>query len=200
MVHVEQAIVVEGRYDKNTLSQIVDTTIFQTNGFSVMHDRELLALLRRAAQTCGLVILTDSDGAGLVIRSFLRGALPREGVLHAYVPEIAGKEKRKAAPGKAGLLGVEGMTPEIILRALRDAGAEIDGEARTQSSTPITKADLYALGLSGQSDSAVRRKALQRALSLPEHLSANALLQALNLLFTREEFFTQYESESAPEA
>ena len=120
--------------------------------------------------------------------------------MQAYIPDIYGKEKRKTVPGKEGKLGVEGMRPEVLLQALRDAGAEIDGEARTQSSTPITKADLYALGLSGQCDSAVRRKALQRALSLPEHLSANALLQALNLLFTREEFFTQYESESAPEA
>ena len=191
MVHVEQAIVVEGRYDKNTLSQIVDAVIFQTNGFSVMHDRELLALLRRAAATCGLVILTDSDGAGLVIRNFLRGALPKTGVLHAYVPEIAGKERRKAAPGKAGLLGVEGMTPEIILRALRDAGAAVGGEARPAAGQ-ITKLDLFALGLSGGTDSAKRRQALLRELDLPGYLSANALLEALNLLMTREELYARY--------
>ena len=190
MVHVEQAIVVEGRYDKNTLSQIVDTTIFQTNGFSVMHDRELLALLRRAAQTCGLVILTDSDGAGLVIRSFLRGALPKEGVLHAYVPEIAGKEKRKAAPGKAGLLGVEGMTPEIILRALRDAGATVGGQTR-RADGRITKLDLYTLGLSGGVGSAERRQALLKELQLPGYLSANAMLDALNLLMTRDELYAR---------
>ena len=190
MVHVEQAIVVEGRYDKNTLSQIVDTTIFQTNGFSVMHDRELLALLRRAAQTCGLVILTDSDGAGLVIRSFLRGALPKEGVLHAYVPEIAGKEKRKAAPGKAGLLGVEGMTPEIILRALRDAGATVGGQTR-RADGRITKLDLYTLGLSGGAGSAEKRQALLRELQLPGYLSANAMLDALNLLMTRDELYAR---------
>ena len=190
MVHVEQAIVVEGRYDKNTLSQIVDTTIFQTNGFSVMHDRELLALLRRAAQTCGLVILTDSDGAGLVIRSFLRGALPREGVLHAYVPEIAGKEKRKAAPGKAGLLGVEGMTPEIILRALRDAGATVGGQTR-RADGRITKLDLYTLGLSGGAGSAEKRQALLKELQLPGYLSANAMLDALNLLMTRDELYAR---------
>ena len=190
MVHVEQAIVVEGRYDKNTLSQIVDTTIFQTNGFSVMHDRELLALLRRAAQTCGLVILTDSDGAGLVIRSFLRGALPREGVLHAYVPEIAGKEKRKAAPGKAGLLGVEGMTPEIILRALRDAGATVGGQTR-RADGRITKLDLYTLGLSGGVGSAEKRQALLKELQLPGYLSANAMLDALNLLMTRDELYAR---------
>ena len=190
MVHVEQAIVVEGRYDKNTLSQIVDTTIFQTNGFSVMHDRELLALLRRAAQTCGLVILTDSDGAGLVIRGFLRGALPREGVLHAYVPEIAGKEKRKAAPGKAGLLGVEGMTPEIILRALRDAGATVGGQTR-RADGRITKLDLYTLGLSGGVGSAEKRQALLKELQLPGYLSANAMLDALNLLMTRDELYAR---------
>ena len=190
MVHVEQAIVVEGRYDKNTLSQIVDTTIFQTNGFSVMHDRELLALLRRAAQTCGLVILTDSDGTGLVIRSFLRGALPREGVLHAYVPEIAGKEKRKAAPGKAGLLGVEGMTPEIILRALRDAGATVGGQTR-RADGRITKLDLYTLGLSGGVGSAEKRQALLKELQLPGYLSANAMLDALNLLMTRDELYAR---------
>lgn len=191
MVHVEQAIVVEGRYDKNTLNQIVDAVIFQTNGFSVMHDRELLALLRRAAATCGLVILTDSDGAGLVIRSFLRGALPKAGVLHAYVPEIAGKERRKAAPGKAGLLGVEGMTPEIILRALRDAGATVGGEARPAAGQ-ITKLDLFTLGLSGGADSAKRRQALLHELDLPGYLSANALLEALNLLMMREELYARY--------
>ena len=191
MVHVEQAIVVEGRYDKNTLNQIVDAVIFQTNGFSVMHDRELLALLRRAAATCGLVILTDSDGAGLVIRNFLRGALPKAGVLHAYVPEIAGKERRKAAPGKAGLLGVEGMTPEILRRALRDAGATVGGEARPAAGQ-ITKLDLFTLGLSGGADSAKRRQALLHELDLPGYLSANALLEALNLLMTREELYARY--------
>ncbi len=191
MVHVEQAIVVEGRYDKNTLSQVVDAVIFQTNGFSVMHDRELLALLRRAAETCGLVILTDSDGAGLVIRNYLRGALPKEGVLHAYVPEISGKEKRKRVPGKAGILGVEGMTPEIILRALRDAGAKMDG-AEAGRPAPITKLDLYTLGLSGGPGSAEKRQALLEALKLPRYLSANALAEALRFLMTREELFARY--------
>ena len=193
MVHVEQAIVVEGRYDKNTLSQIVDTVIFQTNGFSVMHDRELLALLRCAAQTRGLIILTDSDGAGLVIRNFLRGSLPKEGVLHAYVPEIAGKEKRKAAPGKAGLLGVEGMTKEILLSALENAGADLGGEAAKKPGDTITKFDLYTAGLSGKPDSASKRAAFLEKLRFPAHMSANALLDALNLLYTREEFLALFE-------
>ena len=198
MVRVRQAIVVEGRYDRNTLSQIVDTVIFQTNGFSVMHDQALLALLRQAAQTRGLVILTDSDGAGFVIRSFLRGALPREGVLHAYVPEIAGKERRKTAPGKEGILGVEGMTPEIILQALKNAGAELDGESTHETADPITKADLYAAGFSGTPDAHTRRTALLRSLGLPEHLGANACLQALRLSMTREEFFDRIQHEESP--
>ena len=194
MVKVRQAIVVEGRYDKNTLSQIVDTVIFQTNGFSVMHDKALLALLRQAAQTRGLMILTDSDGAGLVIRNFLRGALPKEGVLHAYVPEIPGKERRKAAPGKEGILGVEGMTPEILLTALRNAGADMDGAAEA-AKEPITKMDLYTLGLSGGPGSAERRQALMRELGLPRYLSTKALLDALNLRMTRAELFARYGEE-----
>lgn len=187
-----QAIVVEGKYDQNTLRQIVDTAIFTTNGFADMKDPALLRLLQQAAQTTGLVILTDSDGAGFLIRNTLKSALPETGVLHAYIPDLPGKEKRKAAPGKEGLLGVEGMTPEILLKALRDAGAEFaDGSTPPPAREPITKQDLFALGLSGGPESAKKRAALLKALSLPAHMSANALLQALNVLFSREEFFTQ---------
>lgn len=189
---LRQAIVVEGKYDQNTLRQIVDTAIFTTNGFTGMKDPALLRLLRQAAQTTGLVILTDSDGAGFLIRNTLKSALPETGVLHAYIPDLPGKEKRKAAPGKEGLLGVEGMTPEILLKALRDAGAEFaDGSTPPPAREPITKQDLFALGLSGGPESAKKRAALLKALSLPAHMSANALLQALNVLFFREEFFTQ---------
>ena len=189
---LRQAIVVEGKYDQNTLRQIVDTAIFTTNGFTDMKDPALLRLLRQAAQTTGLVILTDSDGAGFLIRNTLKSALPEQGVLHAYIPDLPGKEKRKAAPGKEGLLGVEGMTPEILLQALRDAGAEFeDGSAPPPARKPITKQDLFALGLSGGPESAKKRDALLKALSLPAHMSANALLQALNVLFSREEFFAQ---------
>ena len=188
---LRQAVVVEGKYDQNTLRQLVDTAVFATNGFADMKDPALLRLLRHAAQTTGLIILTDSDGAGLVIRNFLRGALPKEGVLHAYVPEIAGKEKRKAAPGKAGLLGVEGMTPEILLEALRNAGAKMDGEART-ADDHIGKMDLYTLGLSGGAGSAGKRQALLQDLGLPGYLSANALVDALNLRMTREELYARY--------
>ena len=189
---LRQAIVVEGKYDQNTLRQLVDTAIFTTNGFTGMKDPALLRLLQQAAQTTGLVILTDSDGAGFLIRNTLKSVLPEQGVLHAYIPDLPGKERRKAVPGKEGLLGVEGMTPEILLKALRNAGAEFaDGSTPPPAREPITKQDLFALGLSGGPESAKKRAALLKALSLPAHMSANALLQALNVLFSREEFFTQ---------
>ena len=193
MVKIKQAIVVEGKYDQNTLLQLVDTTIFQTRGFGVMHDKALLELLRKAARTTGLIIFTDSDGAGFVIRNFLKGALPKEGVLHAYIPDIPGKEKRKRAPGKEGLLGVEGMTKEILLSALENAGADLGGEAEKRPGDTITKFDLYTAGLSGKPDSASKRAAFLEKLRFPAHMSANALLDALNLLYTREEFLSLFE-------
>ena len=193
MVKIRQAIVVEGKYDQNTLSQLVDATIFQTRGFGVMHDKALLELLRKAARTTGLIIFTDSDGAGFVIRNFLKGALPKEGVLHAYIPDIPGKEKRKRAPGKEGLLGVEGMTKEILLSALENAGADLGGEAEKRPGDTITKFDLYTAGLSGKPDSASKRAAFLEKLRFPAHMSANALLDALNLLYTREEFLSLFE-------
>ena len=193
MVKIRQAIVVEGKYDQNTLLQLVDTTIFQTRGFGVMHDKALLELLRKAARTTGLIIFTDSDGAGFVIRNFLKGALPKEGVLHAYIPDIPGKEKRKRAPGKEGLLGVEGMTKEILLSALENAGADLGGEAEKRPGDTITKFDLYTAGLSGKPDSASKRAAFLEKLRFPAHMSANALLDALNLLYTREEFLSLFE-------
>lgn len=189
---LRQAIVVEGKYDQNTLRQIVDAPIFTTNGFADMKDPALLHLLRQAAQTTGLIILTDSDGAGFLIRNTLKSVLPEQGVLHAYIPDLPGKERRKAVPGKEGLLGVEGMTPEILLKALRNAGAEFeDGSAPSSAKTPITKQDLFVLGLSGDPESTKKRAALLSALSLPAHMSANALLQALNVLFSHDEFFSQ---------
>ena len=193
MVKIKQAIVVEGKYDQNTLLQLVDATIFQTRGFGVMHDKALLGLLRKAARTTGLIIFTDSDGAGFVIRNFLKGALPKEGVLHAYIPDIPGKEKRKRAPGKEGLLGVEGMTKEILLSALENAGADLGGEAEKRPGDTITKFHLYTAGLSGKPDSASKRAAFLEKLRFPAHMSANALLDALNLLYTREEFLALFE-------
>lgn len=190
MIKLRQAVVVEGRYDKNTLSQLVDAPIFETNGFGIMHDRQLLDFLRRVAEKRGLIILTDSDGAGFVIRNYLRGALPKDRVLHAYIPDIAGKERRKAHPGREGKLGVEGMTPEILLRALENAGAQV--EQSTERAEKITKTDMFLVGLSGTADSAVRRKTLMQSLGLPEHLGSNAFLDALNLMMTRGEFLKQF--------
>ena len=191
-LRIRQAIVVEGKYDQNALRQLVDTSIFTTNGFTGMKDPALLRLLRQAAETTGLIILTDSDGAGFLIRNTLKGMLPKEGVLHAYIPDIPGKERRKAAPGKEGLLGVEGMRPEIILQALRDAGGEFEDSCEQPTREPITKQDFFALGLSGKPDSAARRGALLKELDLPAHMSANALLQAVNTLFSREEFLARF--------
>ena len=185
MVKIREAIVVEGRYDKNTLSQVVDAPILETAGFGIFKDRQQMALLRRVAEKRGLIVFTDSDGAGFVIRNHIKSAIPGKYLKHAYIPDIPGKERRKSAPGREGKLGVEGMTPEVILAALRNAGATIEGEET--STGGITKQDLMALGLSGGSNAGEKRKALLKKLNLPEHMSANAMLQALNLLYTREE-------------
>lgn len=187
MVKIKEAIVVEGRYDRNTLSQIVDATIFETNGFGIFKNKEQMALLRTVAQKRGVIVLTDSDGAGFVIRNHLKSAIPGAYLKHAYIPDIAGKEKRKAAPGKEGKLGVEGMRPEVILEALRACGATFDDETQDSPRTAITKQDFVELGLSGGTDSSVKRLCVQKAMNLPEHMSANALLQALNLLMTADE-------------
>ncbi len=185
MVRIREAIVVEGRYDKNALAQIVDTPIFVTDGFRIFHDPRQLALLRAAAEKRGLIVFTDADGAGLVIRNYLKGAINPQYLKHAYTPTIMGKERRKAAPGRAGLLGVEGMDPETLIDALRRAGATFqEGAAARQG---LTKQDLMALGLSGGPNSAEKRRALAQKLGLPENLSSNALLQALDLLMSREE-------------
>lgn len=190
MLRIKEVIVVEGRYDKNTLSQVVDAVILETSGFGIFKDREQLALLRRLAEKRGLIVFTDGDGAGFLIRRYLKGAIPPELVRHAYIPDIYGKERRKRKGGKEGKLGVEGMSPEVIEQALRRAHATVLDEDAPQAAPrrQITKADLFACGLSGAPDSAVRRKALLVRLDLPERLSSNALLDVLNALFTCEEF------------
>lgn len=186
MVKIREAIVVEGRYDKNTLSQIVEATIFETSGFGIFKDKQRMALLRRVAEKRGLIVFTDSDGAGFVIRNHIKSAIDAQYLKHAYIPDVYGKERRKTAPGKEGKLGVEGMTREVLLDALRRCGATIEGEG-SPAVNQITKQDLMALGLSGGPDSAARRLALLKELKLPEHMSANAMLQALNMLYTLEE-------------
>lgn len=186
MIKIKEAIIVEGRYDKNTLSQIVDAPILETSGFGIFKDKKQLSLLRRVAQMRGLIVFTDSDGAGFVIRNHLKSVIPAQYLKHAYTPDIYGKERRKSAPGKEGKLGVEGMSPEVIIEALRRAGATIEGESSV-GCHEITKQDMMALGLSGGENSAAKRSALIKKLSLPEHMSANALLQALNLLMSLDE-------------
>ncbi len=186
MVKIKEAIVVEGRYDKNTLSQIVDAPILETAGFGIFKDKKQMDLLRQVAEKRGLIVFTDSDGAGFVIRNHIKSAIPGKYLKHAYIPDVMGKERRKAAPGKEGKLGVEGMKPEVILEALRRAGATVEGEDLPQTKV-ITKQDLMELGLSGGADASARRQALLKKLNFPEHMSANAMLQALNLLYDLEE-------------
>ena len=186
MLNIREVIVVEGRYDKNTLRQCVDAVVVETNGFGIFSDPEKMALLRRYAAERGLIIFTDSDGAGFVIRNRLKGCIDNRFLKHAYIPDVPGKERRKKTPGKEGLLGVEGMTPEVIRQALLRCGATAEDENADRR--PITKADMAAAGLSGGPDASVRRAALQIELDLPARLTANGLLDALNVLLTREEF------------
>ena len=187
-LRIREAIVVEGRYDKNALSQVVDAVILETKGFGVFNDAEKRRLLRELAEKRGLILLTDSDGAGFVIRNHLKGVLPPEKLKQAYIPEIAGKESRKRAPSKEGKLGVEGMSPEVLRRALLRAGATVIGaEESGRVPAGLTRAELYALGLSGKEDSAAKRAALLRRLGLPQRLSAAALVDVLNALYEREE-------------
>lgn len=197
MRRIREVIVVEGRYDKNTLKQVVEATVVETGGFGVFNDKERLALLRRLAAERGLIVLTDSDGAGFVIRNYLKGAIPKDRVKHAYIPDIYGKERRKAAPGREGKLGVEGMEPQVLLSALERAGATFEDGRVSEARAPITKADLYEMGLTGRPDSAERRGALLKELSLPERMTTNAMLEALNILFTRDELLAKYSFTSA---
>ncbi len=186
MISVKEAIIVEGRYDKIKLSGIVDAPIIETNGFRVFSDKEKQALIRDIAAKRGILVLTDSDGAGFVIRNFLRGAVPKEQIKHCYIPQIEGKERRKPQKSKEGLLGVEGVTDEIIIDAIRKSGATILGEEQKQRQE-ITKADLFELGLTGGENSAQKRQALLKKLNMPTYLSTNALLTALNCLYSLEE-------------
>ena len=186
MVKIREAIVVEGRYDKNTLSQIVDAPIFETSGFGIFKDKEQMALLRRVAEVRGLIVFTDADGAGFVIRNHIKSAIPTQYLKHAYTPDIFGKERRKAKAGKEGKLGVEGMTRDIIIESLRRAGATFEGDDVDALRKEITKADLMDLGLYGPG-SAAKRADLIKKLRFPEKMSTNAFLQAVNMLYSLEE-------------
>lgn len=188
MMRVKEAVVVEGRCDRAKLSALIDGTIVETGGFAIFNDRDKMELIRRLAAARGVIILTDSDGAGFLIRSKLCSCLPPEQVKHAYIPDIYGKERRKAKPSKEGKLGVEGMPPEVLLDALRQAGATFldETEERSPPRRAITKADLYAAGYSGGEGAAQRRQELLKRLDLPQHLSPNALLEVLNALYGYE--------------
>lgn len=187
MHRISEVIVVEGKYDKNTLSQVVDAVIIETSGFGVFNNREKQQLLRTLAQKRGLIVMTDSDGAGFVIRNFIKGCVDPKLVKHAYIPDVYGKERRKSSASKEGKLGVEGMSPEVILDCLRRAGATIDGE-NSRSPAVISKADMYKKGLTGKPDSAKKRAELLRKNALPERMTAEALLQVINAIMSREEF------------
>ena len=188
-LRVRYPVIVEGKYDKIALSSLFDTPVFSTGGFSVFNSEGTRALLLRLAEKSPLILLTDSDGGGRQIRGFLSGILPPDRVIHLYIPKIPGKEKRKAKPGKAGLLGVEGMTPDVLRSVF--APFLSDAPARP-SSEPITKTDLYTRGLSGKAGAEQRRAELAESLGLPGDLPANALLDALNILFSRDEFLSRF--------
>jgi ribonuclease M5 len=180
---LREALVVEGRYDVNSLRQVVDGVILETRGFRIFRDRERKELLRFYAETRGLIILTDSDSAGFLIRNHLKGIVPPDRIKQAYIPEIAGKEKRKARPSREGKLGVEGMSGSVLLDALHRAGASFEGEESAACSVrQLTKADFYAMGLSGGAGSAEKRRALAKRLGFPEQMTAGGLLDAVNTL------------------
>ena len=188
---IQEVIIVEGRYDKNTVSSVVDATIIETSGFGILNDKEKVALLQRLAEKRGLIILTDSDKAGFFIRGRLKGILGDANIKHAYIPDIKGKEKRKETASREGKLGVEGMTKETILKSLIHAGATFldDNDAMPEKAAVITKTDLFDLGLSGRDNSTLMRQRLLKQLNLPERLTANGLLEVLNILYTRDDFF-----------
>jgi len=192
MDKVKEVIIVEGKYDKNTVSQVVDALIIETSGFQVFSNREKLNLIRKLAEARGIIILTDSDSAGFLIRNHIKGAIPQHQIKHAYIPDIPGKEHRKREPSKEGMLGVEGMTRDVILRALKQAGATFEpsseGSLHKDKEEPLSIADLFEMGLTGGPGSSEKRRKLLRRLELPERMSSSAMLDVLNILFSRSEF------------
>ncbi len=187
MIKIDRVVIVEGRYDKIKLSSILDAVIIETDGFGIFNDKEKQKLIRKLAETKGLLILTDSDSAGFKIRSFIRGIVPNEQIKHAYIPDIFGKEKRKTEPSKEGKLGVEGVKVQVIIDALEKAGVLCEETENTER-REITKLDLYEDGISGKPDSDALRKKLLKHLDLPERLTSNALVQILNTFLTFEEY------------
>ncbi|MDO5149566.1 MAG: DUF4093 domain-containing protein [Oscillospiraceae bacterium] len=197
MLKVEQAIVVEGKYDKIKLESIIDATIVVTNGYGIFKDREKLELIRFYARKKGIIILTDSDGAGFKIRGFLKGSVPEGSIKNVYIPDIFGKEKRKVKPSAEGKLGVEGIKKELIVEAFRKAGINFVSEegAEKTERNPVTRTDIYEAGLTGTPDSSEKRKKLLKKLGLPERLSTSGMLEALNTMMSAEEFYEMMNKE-----
>ncbi len=187
MISIKEAVIVEGRYDKIKLSSVIDAPIIETNGFRVFKDKEKQNLIRQIANKRGILIMTDSDSAGFVIRNFLKGSVAKDKIKNAYIPQLCGKEKRKTEKSKEGFLGVEGVSEEIILDAIRKSGAEILGEDKKETRKEITKSDFYDLGLTGQENSKILREKLLKHLNMPTYLTTNALITALNCLYSFEE-------------
>lgn len=186
MIKIKQAIIVEGKYDKIRLSNIVDAVIIPTNGFAIYKDKETAELIKNLARKTGIIILTDSDSAGLQIRNALRNIVREGEVINVYIPDVHGKERRKRTPSKQGLLGVEGIDDETLLAAFEKAGAFAQKSLNVKE--PVTKADFVELGLSGGANSAALREQLQKNMGLPQRLSANLLLEIINVMYSREEF------------
>ena len=186
MLHLEQAVIVEGKYDKIKLNSIIDGVIITTNGFSVIKDKEKIELIRYFAKKKGIIILTDSDSAGFKIRNYIKGAVQEGKITNVYIPDIFGKEKRKTAPSKEGKLGVEGIDKEILLKAFEKAG--ILSSETSEKRDPITKIDLYEAGLTGGKNSSEKRKAVLKRLDMPQLLTTNSMLEILNTMMSREEF------------
>ena len=183
-IKINQAVIVEGKYDKIKLENIIDAFIIETNGFGIFKDKEKMKFIKKLADDCGIIILTDSDSAGFMIRNHLLSAIDKEKITNVYIPDIIGKEKRKTSPSKEGKLGVEGMSGEILLKAFEKA--KINCEIR-ENPDPITNYDLFELGLSGCDGAKENKKKLLKALSLPEFLSTNSLLSYLNNNYTKNE-------------
>jgi len=192
MLHIEQVIIVEGKYDKIKLSSITDAVILVTNGFHIFKDADQLNLIRYYAKIVGIILLTDSDAAGFQIRNFIKGAVHEGEVYHVYIPDLYGKERRKIKPSAEGKLGVEGIDKASLLAAFEKAGVIAQESNAFLKTDPITRYDLFQLGLTGSPDSKVRRKVLQKELHLPELLSTASLLDVLNTMMTREELFQKF--------
>ncbi len=194
MLKIKEAVIVEGKYDKQRLSEFLDAPIITTSGFRVFKDKEKQSLIRKLSYERGVVIMTDSDSAGFVIRNFLKGIVPDVQIKHCYIPQIKGKEKRKDTPSKEGFLGVEGLNAEILKEALLKSGVDVGQGSADRCVNPLTKSDLFEMGLSGRENSAQLRKKLMTELGLPTYLSANALLEVLNSLYSKQEILDKLKS------